>query len=230
VSLLVRSVDEDVQQKSLLKHRFYQLWSAGSLTVEDLRGYSKEYFQMVRAVPDLVGNVLRQVTPDLDKEFHISDTIKRNLEEEERHISPWVSFAESIGVKPDELYDYECSRKTQDAIMNLSDLTRLSLASGISALYTYEKQLPEISSKKIEGLVNFYGVQSEGALEYFRIHEKVDIEHAELWRSLLEIMPGSLHKSILDAASKSLVCQNMVLDGVCDTYLEQKGPNQVGSS
>jgi pyrroloquinoline-quinone synthase len=223
VSLLIHSVDEDVQQRSLLKHRFYQLWSAGSLTMEDLRGYSKEYFQMVRAVPDLVGNVLRQVTPDLEQGVELRDTIKRNLEEEKRHISPWVSFAESIGVTPNELYDYECSRKTQDAIMNMSELTRLSLASGTSALYTFEKQLPQISAKKIEGLVNFYGVQSDRALEYFRIHQKVDIEHAELWRSLLESMPGSLHESILDAASKSLVYQNMILDGVCDTYLEQKG-------
>lgn len=194
--------------------------------MEELRGYSKEYFQMVRAVPDLVENVLRQVTPELHENVELSDTIKRNLEEEKRHVSLWVSFAESIGVTPNELYDYECSRKTQDAIRNMSELTRLSFASGISALYTYEKQLPQISAKKIEGLVNFYGVQSDRALEYFRIHEKVDIEHAELWRSLLESMPGSLHESIIDAASKSLVYQNRILDGVCDTYLGRNGPNQ----
>jgi pyrroloquinoline-quinone synthase len=219
VSLLIHSVDNDIEHKSLLKHRFYQLWSAGSLSIEDLKGYSKEYFQMVKAVPNLVGNVLGQITPDLERDYGPSNTIKHNLEEEKQHVAPWVLFAESIGVTRNELYDYECSTKTQDAIFNMSQLTRRSLASGISTLYSYEKQLPEISAKKIEGLVNFYGVHNDRALEYFRIHQKVDVEHAELWRSLLELMPVSVHETILDGASKSLMYQNMILDGVCDTYL-----------
>jgi pyrroloquinoline-quinone synthase len=222
VSLLIRSVDDNIQQKSLLNHKFYQLWSAGSLSIEDLQGYSKEYFQLVKAVPNLVGNVLEQVTPDHEQDFGRADTIRHNMEEEKQHVAPWVSFAESIGVTRNDLYDYECSRKTRDAVLNMSRLTRSSLSSGISALYTFEKQLPEISAKKIEGLVNFYGIQNDRALDYFIIHQKVDIEHAELWRYLLESMPVSSHETILDAASKSLIYQNMILDGVCDTYLTEK--------
>ena len=152
--------------------------------MEDLRGYSKEYFQLVKAVPTLVGNVLGQVTPELEQNCTASNTMKHNLEEEKEHVAPWVSFAESIGVTQNELYEYECSTKTQDAISGMNELTRESFAAGVSTLYAYEKQLPEISTKKIEGLVKFYGVQNDRALNYFRIHEKVDIEHAELWRSL----------------------------------------------
>jgi pyrroloquinoline-quinone synthase len=228
VALIIHSLDDNIQQKSLLKHKFYQLWSAGSLSMEDLRGYSKEYFQLVKAVPDLVGNVLEQVPLEDEQNFEHVNTIKRNLEEEKQHVAPWVSFAESIGVTRNDLYDYVCSKKTKDAVMNMSSLTRRSLASGISTLYTFEKQLPEISAKKIEGLVNFYGVQNVKALEYFKIHQKVDIEHSELWRNLLKSMPVSLHETILDAASKSLIYQNMILDGVCDTSLAVRGqlPNQ----
>ncbi|MGH9979355.1 MAG: TenA family transcriptional regulator [Nitrososphaeraceae archaeon] len=222
MSLLVNSIDSNIQQKSLLKHRFYQLWSAGSLSIEDLQGYSKEYFQLVKAVPNFVNNVLEQVTPELEQNFDYLSTIKRNLEEEKQHIAPWVSFAESIGVKRNELYDYECSRMTRDAVLNMSRLTCNSLASGLSTLYTFEKQLPEISSKKIEGLVKFYDIQSDTALEYFRIHQRIDIEHADLWRHLLESMPASSHETILDAASKSLIHQNIILDGVCETYLTEK--------
>lgn len=205
-----------------MKHKFYQMWSAGSLSIEDLRGYSKEYFQLVKAVPTLVGNVLKQVTPELERKCGGSTTVKHNMEEEKEHVAPWVSFAESIGVKPKELYEYESSAMTQDAIAAMKELTRGSLSAGISTLYTYEKQLPEISTRKIEGLVKFYGVRNVIALNYFRIHEKVDIEHSELWRSLLDLMPDSQHETILDAASKSLMCQNMVLDGVCDTYLSKR--------
>lgn len=222
MSLLIQSIDDNIQHKSLLKHKFYQLWSAGSLSMEDLRGYSKEYFQLVNAVPDLVGNVLGQLTSEVEQNVGHINTIKHNMEEEKQHVAPWVSFAEAIGVTRNDLFGYECSRKTRDAVLNMSQLTRSSLAAGISALYTFEKQLPEISTKKIEGLVNFYGVQNERALEYFRIHQKVDIEHSELWRRLLESMPGSSHDTILDAASKSLIYQNMLLDGVCETYLPEK--------
>lgn len=222
MSLLIRSVDADILDKSLLKHKFYQLWSAGSLSMEDLRGYSKEYFQLVKSVPALVENVLGQVTPDIERKYPASAIMKHNLVEEQEHVAPWISFAESIGVAQDELYEYECSRKTQDAIADMTKLTHESFAAGISTLYTYEKQLPEISAKKIEGLMKFYSVQSDKALNYFRIHEQVDIEHAKLWRFLIDLMPGSQHGTILDAASRSLSCQNMILDGVCDTYLSEK--------
>jgi pyrroloquinoline-quinone synthase len=222
MSLLIQSIDDNIQHKSLLKHKFYQLWSAGSLSMEDLQGYSKEYFQLVNAVPDLVGNVLGQLTSEVEQSIGHINTVKLNMEEEKEHVAPWVSFAEAIGVTRNDLYGYECSRKTREAVLKMSQLTRSSLAAGISALYTFEKQLPEISAKKIEGLVNFYGVQNDRALEYFRIHQKVDIEHSELWRHMLESMPGPSHDTILDAASKSLVYQNMLLDGVCETYLPEK--------
>ena len=219
MSLLLSSLDNDIQDKSLLKHKFYQMWSAGSLSLDDLRGYSQEYFQLVRAVPVLVNNILHQVTPELERDYAPSAAIRHNLEEENEHIASWISFAKSIGVSENELYENQCSEKTQKAVEEMLRLTNESFAAGISTLYTYERQLPEISNKKIEGLVNFYGVQNDRALDYFRIHEKVDIEHAKLWRSLIDIMPASQYSSILDAASVSLKCQNMILDGVCDKYL-----------
>lgn len=228
MSLIIQSIDNEIQQKSLLKHKFYQLWSAGSLSMADLQGYSKEYFQLVQAVPSLVSSVLEQARPVLGHDNEYAHKIKHNLEEEKQHIAPWISFAEWIGVPRNALYEYKCSSKTGEAIMNMSELTSRSFASGVSALYTFEKQLPEISAKKIEGLVNFYGVKDDRALEYFRIHQKVDIEHSELWRQLLECLPVLQQEMILDAASRSLSCQNMILDGVCDTYLTGRNfpPNQ----
>ena len=50
--------------------------------MEDLQGYSKEYFQLVKAVPSLVGNILEQVTPELEPNFVHVNVIKHNLEEE----------------------------------------------------------------------------------------------------------------------------------------------------
>ena len=55
--------------------------------MEDLRGYSKEYFQLVKAVPNLVGNVLAQLTPQLEQNCRAGNTMKHNLEEEKQHVS-----------------------------------------------------------------------------------------------------------------------------------------------
>jgi pyrroloquinoline-quinone synthase len=221
VSLLIESVDNEIREKSLLKHKFYQMWSNGSLSVEDLRGYAKEYFEIVKAVPSLVGTVVQNMAPELECTDEITATIRHNLEEENKHIDLWISFAESIGVTRNELLWYECSRKGKDAVSAMINLAHSSFAAGVSTLYSYEKQLPEVSAKKIEGLMNYYGINDEKALNYFKIHQKVDIEHAELWSSIMCSMPESSHHTILDAASKSLICQNLVLDGVCETYLSK---------
>jgi pyrroloquinoline-quinone synthase len=221
VSLLIESVDNEIREKSLLKHKFYQMWSNGSLSVEDLRGYAKEYFEIVKAVPSLVGTVIQNMAPEFGCTDEITAKIWHNLEEENEHIDPWLSFAESIGVTRNELLQYECSYKGKDAVSAMINLAQSSFAAGVSTLYSYEKQLPEISAKKIEGLVNYYGINNEKALNYFKIHQKVDIVHAELWSSIMYSMPETLHRTILDAASKSLVCQNLILDGVCETYLSK---------
>ena len=42
----IKKIDEMIEERSLLKHPFYQMWSDGKLTPESLAGYSKEYFQL----------------------------------------------------------------------------------------------------------------------------------------------------------------------------------------
>ena len=48
---LIQKIDRIIEERSLLKHPFYQSWSDGKLTHEALAGYSKEYYQLVKAVP-----------------------------------------------------------------------------------------------------------------------------------------------------------------------------------
>ena len=44
---IVQKIDEMIEERSLLKHPFYEMWSDGKLKLESLAGYSKEYFQLV---------------------------------------------------------------------------------------------------------------------------------------------------------------------------------------
>ncbi len=59
---LIQEIDRIIEERSLLKHPFYQAWSDGKLTRESLAGYSKEYYQLVKAVPIFMDK----------KNFHIS--------------------------------------------------------------------------------------------------------------------------------------------------------------
>ena len=56
-------IDGLLEQHSLLKHPFYQAWSDGKLEMESLAGYSKEYYQLVKAVPEFM-NPLIEMAPE----------------------------------------------------------------------------------------------------------------------------------------------------------------------
>ena len=58
MTLLMDQINGEIEKSSLLKHKFYQMWQEGKLTLDDLAGYSKEYYQLVKNVPHLVENTL----------------------------------------------------------------------------------------------------------------------------------------------------------------------------
>ena len=75
---LVQRIDLEIERRSLLKHKFYRLWSEGKLDLVDLKGYSSEYFQLVKAVPLMVDNVLSYCTKDMP----LRSAIQENRREE----------------------------------------------------------------------------------------------------------------------------------------------------
>ena len=73
-----------IQERSLLKHPFYQSWSDGKLTQESLAGYSKEYFQVVKAVPTFMTPIIEKAPDGI-----VSELIE-NQQEESDHIKSWI--------------------------------------------------------------------------------------------------------------------------------------------
>ena len=65
---LVKRIDELIEQKSLLKHPCYVDWTKGRLPIESIAGYSKEYYQLVKAVPGLVETVMQYAPEDMNGE------------------------------------------------------------------------------------------------------------------------------------------------------------------
>lgn len=208
--MLIKRIDQEIQEKSLLKHPFYQMWSEGKLSIESLQGYTKEYFTLVKAVPLMVQYLSARRS---------DENITMNLKEESDHIEPWIRFAGALGVKREELESHNASLKTQDSIEKMLNLTE-TFENGIAAMYAYEAEIPKISRSKIDGLAKFYGITDDNATEYFRIHESVDIKHAAVWRNNLAKLPINKHEDAFDSAVSSLVAQNTILDAVYENYVK----------
>ena len=95
LGLLIKIIDDEISKRSLLNHQFYTLWKEGKLTLNHLRSYSKEYFQLVKAVPQLVDNIHKNLqNSDPDNEY--VKPVKNTQSEEYQHIEPWIKFAQSF--------------------------------------------------------------------------------------------------------------------------------------
>lgn len=212
---LVERIDAEIERRSLLKHPFYQMWSEGRLTVENLRGYSKEYFQLVKAVPAFVQNIAG-ANPDPA----LAADIAGNLKEEAEHVEPWARFAGALGVPSSELLWYEGAAKTNEAVSKLLKLTGSSFEEAVAAMYAFEAELPKISRSKIDGLCKFYSMAgNKDALNYFEIHEEADVRHAQVWRDILAGLPADKRENAFAAAVESLAAQNLLLDSVQEKYV-----------
>ena len=207
---LIKRIDEMIEERSLLKHPFYQMWSDGKLSLDSLTGYSKEYFQLVKAVPSFMTPIIKQAPDSLRSE------LTSNQEEEVEHIKPWMRFAEALGVDQKELDQYQGLPKTRKAISQLSSLMD-SFEEGSCAMYAFEKEIPKISQIKLEGLAEFYGISSEEATEYFKLHTEADIRHAAAWRKALE-QSSSKNEDLIQIAEKSISAQNLLLDSCYESY------------
>ncbi len=207
---IIKKIDEMIEERSLLKHPFYQMWSDGKLTQESLAGYSKEYFQLVKAVPFFMTPIIEKAPNSV-----VSELIA-NQQEESDHVKPWINFAGELGISEDELIPYTGLTKTRKAVSDLNELMN-TFEGGACAMYAFEKEIPKISQTKLDGLAEFYGMTSNEATEYFKLHTEADIRHAASWRNILE-NSSTDSNNLLEIADKSISAQNLLLDSCYEEY------------
>ncbi len=207
---LIKRIDEMIEERSLLKHPFYQMWSDGKLTLDSLSGYSKEYFQLIKAVPSFMTPIIEKAPNSV-----ISELID-NQQEESIHINSWIKFAGELGVSEYELIHYEGLEKTRKSILELSELMN-TYEGGACAMYAFEKEIPKISQTKLDGLAEFYGISNEEATEYFKLHTEADIRHAASWKNILE-KTSTDSNNLIRIADKSISAQNLLLDSCYEAY------------
>ena len=210
MSQLIKKIDLIIEDKSLLNHPFYEMWSEGKLEFQSLVGYSKEYYQLAKQVPKFMEPIVDMAPSEARSEL-IS-----NMNEETEHIRLWENFAFSMGITKDDLTSYQGLKKTNEAVNNLASLME-SYDEGACAMYAFEKEIPKISKTKMEGLKNFYGLDSKDATEYFEEHMSADIRHAASWEKIINTSSKN-HDKLLKIAKKSVDAQNLLLDSCYEAY------------
>ncbi|OGJ56058.1 hypothetical protein A2706_01895 [Candidatus Peribacteria bacterium RIFCSPHIGHO2_01_FULL_51_35] len=199
------ALDPLISSLSLLKHPFYQKWSKGELSRDDLRIYAKEYFHLVQRIPGIVARVAERAQDSKTK-----DMIAKNVREEQEHVQLWKRFAKSLDVSEQELVSHRPSGTARAAVKALEAIAEQGFAQGVSAVYALELELPAIAKTKKEGLCDFYSLESKDAHIYFDEHLKEE-EHLNVWRAL-----DTGDHNLEPAARSSMEAQNKMLDSVCE--------------
>lgn len=219
----IEEVNSTIEKQSLLNHPFYQKWNEGKLTIEELREYAKQYYHFVKHFPRFVSCVhsncddvkTRQI---LLENLADEEGFKTGIED---HPRLWINFAESLGLTEAEVKSAEPLREVEDLVDGMYELTRSpEFTLGLAALYAYESQVPEISKTKIAGLKNFYGIDAEKAIEFFKVHEEADVYHS---RDEMEIMNNTNRsledqKRLINTVDESATLMWNFLDGVYKNY------------
>jgi pyrroloquinoline-quinone synthase len=211
---VIAMIDEARRACNVLEHPFYQRWSAGELSVEELDFYAGEYRHAVVALAEASEILAAKADP----EHRMS--LERHAAEERSHVALWDEFAAAVG---------ECSQESSlRESLPETDCCAQAWTAGddalehLAVLYAIEAGQPEISKTKLEGLTERYGYSPEGpAVEYFELHAKLDVEHARQARELItELMnaedtqaPASADRMIARATA-ALRANWELLDGV----------------
>lgn len=189
---------------NVLEHSFYQRWSAGELTREELSFYAGEYRHAVVALAEATRATARACEPAVRAQ------LDEHAAEEEAHVALWDDFGAALGapagVEP-RAETVECARAWTAAGDALE---------GLVTLYAIESGQPAISQTKLEGLVEHYGMAPESpATAYFALHSERDHEHAAQSRALIEErLDEADAESLVAAAERALAGNWTLLDGV----------------
>jgi pyrroloquinoline-quinone synthase len=180
--------EERVAPYNLLTHPFYQAWSRGDLTRDDLRTYAAEYWHHVSAFPTYL-SALHSRLPDAE----LRREVLRNLAEEEGTDSPtarphsdlWMDFAEGMGATRSEVEAHTVQPEMTALLTTFRNaMTDPTPAAAFAALFAYESKVPAIALTKAEGLATHHNADAKTA-RYFTLHQTADVAHASVWRDLI---------------------------------------------
>lgn len=210
-------LERRIAKYDLLCHPFYQAWSRGELTRDELRDYAGQYYHQVATFPECLREFSLRLT-----ELGLRSAVLCNWENEagagspdgRSHAELWLDFAEGMGGRR------QGGERLPEVQALLDHFLRVARegteAEALAAFYAYESQVPRVSQEKARGLRAWYGA-GDKACRYFDLHVTADLYHTRAWRGLLgkeiEQDPAAAG-SALQAAEDAARSLYAALDGI----------------
>ncbi len=210
---LVTALDALIQKHHLLQHPFYQAWTKGTLDRASLQLYAAQYYKHVEAFPQHLRRLATRT------EGELRSLIEENLAEEENprlpHPKLWRDFAASLDVEGATLDSTQPLPGTQALVDTFQQISEQGTPTeAVAAFYAYESQVPEIATRKIDGLRRFYNITEPRSLAYFAVHEEADVRHRQAWRTWLAQQSDVDTEAVLHGAERALRALWGALDAV----------------
>ncbi len=217
----VSLLEERIHTYDLLCHPFYQAWSEGKLTSDDLRNYAEGYYPHVEAFPGYLaqlgvrleeGELRRAVLANMTDEKGGEDSFG---EPERSHSELWLDFVEGVGG------NRIPKRRAVGEVRKLISWFHRVAGEGtpeeaLAAFYAYESQVPRLAQEKDRVLRELYGADREDPRLFHSCMRIADVHHANVWRNQLEkrvkANPETAEKA-LAAAENAAKALWRVLDG-----------------
>ena len=181
----LQQLDARIAKYDLLCHPFYQAWSEGKLTRNDLCDYAHEYHHHVDAFPAYLDEFAARLPHG-----HLRHAVLTNRDEEagtdgsRAHSELWLDFAEGMGGSRSAGASQVPEMKS--LISHFHQVSREGAPEeALAAFYAYESQVPRVAAEKARGLREMYGA-NEKTVGYFTLHTTADVYHSNVWRNQLE--------------------------------------------
>lgn len=209
-------LDSRIAKYDLLCHPFYQAWTAGKLTREDLREYGREYYCHV----DVFSSYLTEFAVRSENEG-LRRAVLANRDEElgkngsRSHPDLWLDFVEGMGGNRN--VDESRVPEMRELMASFHRVSREGAPEeALAAFYSYESQVPRVAAEKARGLREIYGADNK-TCGYFTLHTTADIYHSRVWRNqLVKIIENdsAAAKRALDSAENAAKTLWKALDGI----------------
>lgn len=188
---------------NVLEHPFYLRWSRGELTRKELAEYAGQYRHATEAIARLSAQAA-EAAPEAER-----PELRRHAAEEADHVALWDNFVEAVGGDA----GAAANEQTTECVSTWA--ADDGLLASLVRLYAIESGQPAISRTKREGLAENYGIGDGEGNAYFRVHERLDVEHAQAGRELIERhLEGADEDALVSAAESALRANWRLLDGV----------------
>jgi pyrroloquinoline-quinone synthase len=201
---ILARIDELIEARSLLRHPFYTKWVAGTLPVEAIQEYGRQYYAFESSFPRFLSAVHSRCDDPAARQM-LLDNLWDEEHGAENHAELWLRFAEGMGVTRDDVTSSDRNPATVRLVETYRTMTSdRPVPAGVAAIHAYERQVPEVATAKIDGLRRHFGVEDHRTLAFWEVHRALDVEHAGAERRILEDMADRDPDATVEATDAAL--------------------------